>query len=70
MTGRKIIICSESEKVKQFVDDERFYVDQGVSIDRSDVEEWVVLEHNGSEISLSDRNFQRLLEMYKKLKEK
>lgn len=70
MAKKKIIICSETEKVKQFIDDERFYVDQGVTIDNSDVETWVLLEHNGGELSISDRNFQRLLEMYKRLKEK
>lgn len=70
MAERKIVICSETEKVKQFIDDERFYVDQGVSIDRSDVEKWIILEHNGSELSLSVRNLESLLEMYKRLMEK
>lgn len=70
MSIQKIIITSDFEKVQQFIDDERFYVEQGVTIDKTGVETWVVLEHNGGELSLSVKNLESLLEMYKRLMEK
>ncbi len=60
----------KKEKVKQFIDIEDFWVEQSVTIDRSDLETWIVLEHNNSEISLSINNFESLLAMYKNLLEK
>jgi hypothetical protein len=42
-------------------------VEQSFSIDEDDIETWVVVEHNGNELSLSLKNWKLLVKMGDKL---
>jgi hypothetical protein len=62
------MIITEKINVRQFEDDSnKFIVEQSFSIDEDDIETWVVVEHNGDEISLSLKNWKLLVEMGDKL---
>jgi hypothetical protein len=62
------MINTEKINVRQFEDDPNgFIVEQSFSIDEDDTETWVVVEHNGDEISLSLKNWKLLVEMGDKL---
>jgi hypothetical protein len=62
------MIITEKINVRQFEDDPNgFIVEQSFSIDEDDTETWVVVEHNGDEISLSLKNWKLLVEMGDKL---
>jgi len=62
------MIITEKINVRQFEDDPNgFIVEQSFSMDEDDIETWVVVEHNGDEISLSLKNWKLLVEMGDKL---
>lgn len=62
------MVITEKIEVRQFEDDpNEFMVEQSFSIDEDDVENWVVVEHNGNELSLSLKNWKLLVEMGNKL---
>ena len=62
------MIITEKINVRQFEEDSnKFIVEQSFSIDEDDIETWVVVEHNGDEISLSLKNWKLLVEMGYKL---
>ena len=62
------MIITEKINVRQFEDDSnKFIVEQSFSIDDDDIETWVVVEHNGDEISLSLKNWKLLVEIGDKL---
>jgi hypothetical protein len=58
------MIITEKINVRQFEDDPNgFIVEQSFSIDEDDTETWVVVEHNGNELSLSLKNWKLLVKM-------
>ena len=62
------MVITKEIKVRQFEDDSyEFIVEQSFSIDKDDTEIWVVAEHNGNELSLSLKNWKKLVEMADKL---
>jgi hypothetical protein len=62
------MVITEKINVRQFEDDPNgFIVEQSFSIDEDDTETWVVVEHNGNELSLSLKNWKLLVEMGDKL---
>lgn len=62
------MIITEKINVRQFEDDpNEFVAEQSFSIDEDDIETWVVVEHNGNELSLSLKNWKLLVEMGDKL---
>jgi hypothetical protein len=62
------MVITEKIDVRQFEDDPNgFIVEQSFSIDEDDTETWVVVEHNGNELSLSLKNWKLLVEMGDKL---
>lgn len=62
------MVITEKIDVRQFEDDpNEFMVEQSFSIDEDDVENWVVVEHNGNELSLSLKNWKLLVKMGDKL---
>ena len=62
------MVITEKIDVRQFEDDPNgFIVEQSFSIDEDDIETWVVVEHNGNELSLSLKNWKLLVEMGDKL---
>lgn len=62
------MVITEKIDVRQFEDDPNgFIVEQSFSIDEDDTETWVVVEHNGNELSLSLKNWKLLVKMGDKL---
>ncbi len=62
------MVITEKIDVRQFEDDPNgFIVEQSFSIDEDDIETWVVVEHNGNELSLSLKNWKLLVKMGDKL---
>lgn len=62
------MVITEKIEIRQFEDDpDEFMVEQSFSIDEDDVETWVVVEHNGNELSLSLKNWKLLVKMGDKL---
>ena len=62
------MMITEKINIRQFEDDpNEFMVDQSFSIDEDDIETWVVVEHNGNELSLSLENWKKLVEMASKI---
>ena len=62
------MIITEKINVRQFEDDNNeFLVEQSFSIEDDDIESWVVVEHNGNELSLSLKNWELLVKMGDKL---
>jgi hypothetical protein len=58
------MVITEKIDVRQFEDDPNgFIVEQSFSIDEDDTETWVVVEHNGNELSLSLKNWKLLVKM-------
>ena len=58
------MIITEKINVRQFEDEPNgFIVEQSFSIDEDDTETWVVVEHNGNELSLSLKNWKLLVKM-------
>jgi hypothetical protein len=58
------MVITEKINVRQFEDDPNgFIVEQSFSIDEDDTETWVVVEHNGNELSLSLKNWKLLVKM-------
>jgi hypothetical protein len=61
-------MITEKIDVRQFEDDpNEFMVEQSFSIDEEDIETWVVVEHNGNELSLSLKNWKKLVEIANKI---
>lgn len=54
------------QSVKQFNDDEDFFVKQEVSIDTDESETWIVIEHNNNDLSMSLDNWYQLKELVEK----
>lgn len=54
---------SKKQTVKQFNDEDDFYVEQEVSIDTTGSEAWIVIEHNGSDLSMSLDNWNELTKL-------
>lgn len=62
------MIITEKINVRQFeYDPNTFIVEQSFSMDEDDIETWVVVEHNGNELSLSLKNWKLLVKMGDKL---
>lgn len=62
------MMITEKINVRQFEDDSNnFTVEQSFSIEEDDIENWVVVEHNGNELSLSLKNWKLLVEMGDKI---
>jgi hypothetical protein len=58
------MVITEKIDVRQFEDDPNgFIVEQSFWIDEDDTENWVVVEHNGNELSLSLKNLKLLVKM-------
>lgn len=53
-------IFQQKQSVKQFNDEEEFYVDQEVNIDTDGTETWIVIEHNNNDLSMSLDNWKQL----------
>lgn len=51
---------SKKQSVKQFNNEDDFYVEQEVLIDTTGSEAWIVIEHNGSDLSMSLDNWNEL----------
>jgi hypothetical protein len=54
------------QSVKQFNDDDNFFVKQEVSIDTDGSETWFVIEHNNNDLSMSLDNWYQLKELVEK----
>jgi hypothetical protein len=53
-------IFQQEQSVKQFNDEEDFFVKQEVSIDTDGSEIWIVIEHNNNDLSMSLDNWYQL----------
>lgn len=54
---------SKKQTVKQFNDEDEFYVQQEVTIDTTGSEPWIVIEHNGIDLSMSLDNWNELTKL-------
>lgn len=62
------MVITKKIEVRQFKEDpNKFIVEQSFSIDKDEKENWVVVEHNGNELSLSLKNWKKLVKMGDKL---
>lgn len=57
---------TQEQSVKQFNDEEDFFVKQEVSIDTDGSETWVVIEHNNNDLSMSLDNWYQLKDLVEK----
>jgi hypothetical protein len=61
-------MITEKINVRQFEEDpNEFMVEQSFSIDEDDIENCVVVEHNGNELSMSLKNWKKLVEIADKI---
>ena len=56
----------QSQEVKQFIDDD-IMCTQEVNLDTEDLEGWMVISHNGNQISLSVDNWKSLVQLTDKV---
>jgi hypothetical protein len=61
------MLITETQTVKQFSDESEFESTLSFSLEKSDVEDWVVVENDAQELSLSLDNWKKLVEMGNKL---
>jgi hypothetical protein len=61
------MLITETKTVKQFSDESEFESTLSFSLEKSDVEDWVVVENDAQELSLSLDNWKKLVEMGNKL---
>lgn len=61
------MLITETQTVKQFSDESEFESTLSFSLDTDDVEDWVVVENDAQELSLSLANWKKLVEMGNKL---
>jgi hypothetical protein len=57
------MLITETQTVKQFSDESEFESTLSFSLEKSDVEHWVVVENDAQELSLSLANWEKLVEM-------
>ena len=57
------MLITETQIVKQFSDESEFESTLSFSLEKSDVEDWVVVENDAQELSLSLANWEKLVEM-------
>jgi hypothetical protein len=57
------MLITETQTVKQFSDESEFESTLSFSLEKSDVEDWVVVENDAQELSLSLANWEKLVEM-------
>jgi hypothetical protein len=61
------MLITETQTVKQFSDESEFESTVSFSLEKSDVEDWVVVENDAQELSLSLANWKKLVEMGNKV---
>lgn len=61
------MLITETQTVKQFSDESEFESTLSFSLDTDDVEDWVVVENDAQELSLSLTNWKKLVEMGNKI---
>ncbi len=61
------MLITETQTVKQFSDENEFESTLSFSLDTDDVEDWVVVENDAQELSLSLANWKKLVEIGNKL---
>jgi len=61
------MLITETQTVKQFSDESEFKSNLSFSLEKSHVEDWVVVENDAQELSLSLANWKKLVEMGNKL---
>lgn len=61
------MLITETQTVKQFSDESEFESTLSFSLDTDDVEDWVVVENDAQELSLSLANWKKLVEMSNKV---
>ncbi len=61
------MLITETQTVKQFSDESEFESTLSFSLEKSDVEDWVVVENDAQELSLSLANWKKLVEMGNKI---
>jgi hypothetical protein len=61
------MLITETQTVKQFSDESEFESTLSFSLEKSDVEDWVVVENDAQELSLSLANWKKLVEMGNKV---
>lgn len=61
------MLITETQTVKQFSDESEFESTLSFSLDTDDVEDWVVVENDAQELSLSLNNWKKLVEMGNKV---
>lgn len=61
------MLITETQTVKQFSEESEFESTLSFSLDTDDVEDWVVVENDAQELSLSLTNWKKLVEMGNKL---
>lgn len=61
------MLITETQTVKQFSDESEFESTLSFSLDTDDVEDWVVVENDAQELSLSLANWKKLVEIGNKL---
>jgi len=61
------MLITETQTVKQFSDESEFESTLYFSLEKSDVEDWVVVENDAQELSLSLANWKKLVEMGNKI---
>ncbi len=60
------MIHETQQEVKQFNDDNDFVI-QSATLDRREPETWIVVMHNGNELSMSLENWNKLVKMTNEL---
>jgi len=61
------MLITETQTVKQFSDESEFKSNLSFSLEKSDVEDWVVVENDAQELSLSLVNWKKLVELANKV---
>jgi hypothetical protein len=61
------MLITETQTVKQFSDESEFESTLSFSLEKSDVEDWVIVENDAQELSLSLANWKILVEMGNKI---
>lgn len=61
------MLITKTKTVKQFSDESEFESTLSFSLEKSDVEDWVVVENDAQELSLSLTNWEKLVEMSNKV---
>lgn len=61
------MLITETQTVKQFSDDDEFESTLSFLLEKEDAEDWVVVENDAQELSLSLANWKKLVEMVNNL---